>query len=352
MKSKIRFILISVICAFILITYQILSVVYIRHSTDWNSKFIDPIEQKEIKKFLTVYNMSKRNLNKFDCIRTVTIIVNTKICLHNISEDVYVSKSLKVNGIWEPHLTKIFMKLINSRSSIQVIDIGAHIGQFTLLAASLGRTVIAVEPFYENYIRLHKAALLDFLTDQIILVTNAVSDKRGEIKKLIKNDKNIGGKIVSNYYQLLNILNKFLTLKGQGINVNDETDYSTMVNSSLIENNPYYVRTIYLDDIITVLPNDFHEAIIKIDIENYELKAFRRAAKLFDRLKIRAVFMEWRGKRDKDSYLVENVDQFLDFMYSRNFFCTNANGLLRALKRETWRYWPDDIVWMHSSFRI
>ena len=54
-----------------------------------------------------------------------------------------------------------------------------------------------------------------------------------------------------------------------------------------------------MDDIIEVLPADFKNCIMKIDIEGYEGRAFKAASKLFERLNVLAVFMEWAGNSFK-----------------------------------------------------
>lgn len=94
----------------------------------------------------------------------------------------------------------------------------------------MGRDVVCLEPFYENLLRIHKAAKLENLADKIILVKNAVSNKRNEIKKLHQQFGNIGGQ------SLLNHKNEV---------------YSKQNSSS---NDKYLVETILLDDIIPYLP--------------------------------------------------------------------------------------------------
>lgn len=130
----------------------------------------------------------------------------------------------------------------------------------------MGRKCVTVEPFYDSYIRFHKSVLLQNLQDKIILLTNGISDKRGEFKKLVFLPKNIGGQ------ELLD----------------DSTDYSNLKSESYIKNDKYIVETILLDDIIEVLPSDFYDCIMKIDIEGYEYKAFKKASKLFSKLNILA----------------------------------------------------------------
>lgn len=60
------------------------------------------------------------------------------------------------------------------------------------MAAKLGSRVLSIEPFYDNVIRLHKAALKENLTHRITLIQNALFDKRNQIKLLTENNENIG----------------------------------------------------------------------------------------------------------------------------------------------------------------
>jgi hypothetical protein len=71
---------------------------------------------------------------------------------------------------------------------------------------------------------------------------------------------------------------------GQSL-LNDTNDHSSQ---NEILNNTYLVETILMDDIVEVIPSDFHDCIMKIDIEGNENKAFKHASKLFSKLNILA----------------------------------------------------------------
>ncbi len=51
-----------------------------------------------------------------------------------------------------------FIKQLEEVPECNVIDIGANIGLYTLIAAKMDRMVIAVEPIHENLNRIHKAS--------------------------------------------------------------------------------------------------------------------------------------------------------------------------------------------------
>ena len=292
-----------------------------------NKKYFASNEMSEIKNSLNVYDLHKENTNRFDCVKSANMNITTTLCLHDLKRDVFISQNIKSYGSWETQILKNFMKILNSNRNIHVFDIGAHIGQFTLYSAKFGRKVIAVEPFYDNFIRIHKAAQLENLTQNIILVINGISDKRGKLEMLKKNEKNIGG---------------------QGI---DEKFNSSFIETSKLLKNKYILRTIELDDLILILPENVQEAIIKIDIEGNEIKAFKKAKKLFDRVKFHAVFIEWMGKNRPSLFKENEINNFLDFMYKRNFICINPLNFL-VLDRKFWKFWPGDILFIQKKIKL
>jgi FkbM family methyltransferase len=197
-----------------------------------------------------------------------------------------------------------------------------YLGQYTLFAAKLGRNVVSVEPFYDNIIRIHKAARLENLDTKIRLITNALSNSRGDIKLLMKNDENIGG---------------------QGLKKNENIKYT----KSDLATNKYLVETIIFDDIIEYLPKmdnnmAYKKAIMKIDIEGFEPYALANATQLFKLIDIRVIFMEWLNMPNNDR---EYVLKMINFLKSLNYQ-PSANGI--PLDESRWMNWPVDIVWMKN----
>ena len=85
------------------------------------------------------------------------------VCIHDPKFDKHISQQIKENGLWEPTNVRSFLTQLRELNDTDVIDIGANIGVYSLLAAKLGRNVIAVEPLYENLNRMNKAAHLEGL---------------------------------------------------------------------------------------------------------------------------------------------------------------------------------------------
>ena len=202
------------------------------------------------------------------------------------------------------------------------IDIGANIGLYSLFAATLDQSVVAVEPFYDNVIRIHKAACIDGLYKRITLVTNAVSDKRHEVKALTPSTDNIGGQ------SLYNERNKTFS--------KEEMDA-----------NKYLVETILLDDLVEVLPkmpngSEYTRAVLKIDIEGFEPLAFAHARRLFTRLDIPIIFMEW-GNLAKMTDFKDHINNMMSFLVQLNY--TAFSNMYYELDNSKWMSWPWDIQW-------
>lgn len=182
----------------------------------------------------------------------------------------------------------------------------------------MGHNVITVEPFYDNILRIQKAASLENTTSQITLIQNAISNKRNEIKQLEMNSINIGG---------------------QGLLTYEEKKFD---RDQLKQSNKYLVETILFDDIVSYLPKrSTNKAILKIDIEGYEPYAFQYSKNLFRELEIEIILMEWGKFGQKTNHLVREMLNFLFAQKLRPFNLEKGNQLLR----ENCKEWPWDIVW-------
>jgi len=99
---------------------------------------------------------------------------------------------------------------------------------------------------------------------QVVVVKNAVSDVRGTFQMGVPAD-NQGGAYVRR-----------------------EAGEVTCDRHNTCPSN---VTTIVMDDLLEVV--DFRQAVIKIDVEGHECRAFFHADRLFDNINIPYVFMEW-----------------------------------------------------------
>ncbi len=85
-----------------------------------------------------------------------------------------------INEIWADRY--YFKNMIDIKPGDIVIDVGAHIGMFSLLAAFCGaRKVYAYEPEPNNFDMLKKNIHENGYDDVIIPINKAVSDKKGKL---------------------------------------------------------------------------------------------------------------------------------------------------------------------------
>lgn len=69
-----------------------------------------------------------------------------------------VSETIDTLGVWEPTEATLVLSALSASADRLVLDLGAHIGWFTLLALSCGQRVVAVDADSEN-LRLLSASL-------------------------------------------------------------------------------------------------------------------------------------------------------------------------------------------------
>jgi FkbM family methyltransferase len=105
--------------------------------------------------------------------------------------DKAVSYYLSMDGVWEPYETELMKGFFKNNTNF--IDIGAHIGYYSLLGASIvtkGR-VISFEPEKENFRILQKNVAINNFKN-ITLSDHAISDKRDTVDLYLSNEGNTG----------------------------------------------------------------------------------------------------------------------------------------------------------------
>jgi FkbM family methyltransferase len=102
------------------------------------------------------------------------MLVNTK--------DMGITPHLIMDGFWEMHITSLFERVI--QEGFTVIDIGANMGYYTLVAAQrVGKTgrVYAFEPEPNNYDILCKNIAINGFRPIVTACQKALLDKQGEV---------------------------------------------------------------------------------------------------------------------------------------------------------------------------
>jgi len=156
----------------------------------------------------------------------------------------YIDKNdslmLSYYGIYEPKETKLIKNIV--KPTFTVIDIGAHIGYYTLIMARKAKIVYAFEPNPYNFELLKRNIEINRLTN-VRLYNKAVGNLNGKANLFISN------------------LNSGM---------------SRVYNSIYCEKEPLEIDMIRLDDIIDKV--DF----IKMDIEGSELGALNGMKKILE----------------------------------------------------------------------
>ena len=118
---------------------------------------------------------------------------------HKMFLDSKDTLGLSVKGIHEPRVTELVKKEV--KKSDVVLDIGANIGYYTLIAAKLvgeNGKVFAFEPDPTNFAILRKNVELNGYKN-VVLVQKAVSNKTGTLKLYISEDNLADHKIYNSH---------------------------------------------------------------------------------------------------------------------------------------------------------
>lgn len=102
-----------------------------------------------------------------------------------------VQYMLFIDDIYEPNETSLWLKY--SKRASTIIDIGANVGYYSLLAASVNKTatIIGFEPISKTYNRFVENIEINRYKN-ITAVRNAVSNTSGKIRINIGNENNWG----------------------------------------------------------------------------------------------------------------------------------------------------------------
>ena len=272
----------------------------------------------EERTFCEVYNVSRPYTANFECVPTKTS-PSTTVCLYDEWSDMYISHDLKYTGIWEPQVLEDFQSVLSRNPGIGVLDLGANIGYYTMIAAEMGHPVVAVEPFYDSIYRIHRALQIEKLSTQVTVIHNAVSDYRTKATLLTSGDNQGDTRILMEY-------------------------------RSCIGSCPMPVNTILMDDLLEVIK--FNTTIIKMDIQGFECQAMKHSEKLLKQLQVPYIFMEWglmgqhyhsENHTSTEKYRIQEMIRML-FDHDYRPYTLTSDGS-KPLDPLTWHKWPFDIIW-------
>ena len=278
----------------------------------WN-KMCKPKAILSSKPHVNVINQSMETKN-FRCVNLEKLQPTTKICIHDLKDDRWVSGKIAAGGFWEPENVKFFQRVLRSDLDMHAIDIGANIGEYSLAAAHLGRKVLAVEARLLHIHMLQRSLKLNGFHDRVTLVHNAVSDSYTRVE-LGTYEGNQGG-------------TRILKANQTGDKIIGDDVAHNMTS-----------HTILMSDLAMVA--NFTKAIMKIDIEGYEEMALRCSGKLFEKVFIPVIMMEW-SIRKKPSAIIEPM---LHWFQSRGYTAFKLKkDHIEPLDYSKWQKWPSNII--------
>src|SRR5262249_57806096 len=99
------------------------------------------------------------------------------------TRDLSLTPALALRGVWEPNVTRVLLRLL--RPGMRVVEVGANVGYYTVLAAScVGPTgsVIAFEANPSVAERLRRAVVVNGYQSWTQVVEAAVADREGQAR--------------------------------------------------------------------------------------------------------------------------------------------------------------------------
>ncbi|RUS79304.1 hypothetical protein EGW08_012922, partial [Elysia chlorotica] len=156
----------------------------------------------------------------------------------------------------------------------QLVDLGCNTGVYTLLAARLGRPVLAVDALPANLALLQLALRPALFFDLITSLHNAVYSKRIRMFVDITDEPNLGGMDVKEHTIDHQTRNRSLSLSQA-----EDSSHRVLVDA------------VCLDDLVPYVRHDL-SVFLKMDIEGAEAHALRCADHFFSALDVRVVQME------------------------------------------------------------
>ena len=236
----------------------IISVVLLRRFWIWTSK--NEIGSNRSEVYLTVashvnvIDPDSLHLNRnFPCITTKKVLnlFESTLCLHASGDT--VSGDVASSRIWEEtDMTRILRILIRN-PHMDMIDIGANIGGFTMFTAdALGRFTLAVDCYLPNIERIARAVQIQRVQNRVVLVQNAIYFTTGKSLTITTDDPS-GIRLINGTYKP-NTTSQFV------------------------------VQSIRFDDLLPILlQRGVRTALIKIDIETSRVTCVQPVRKSFNR---------------------------------------------------------------------
>lgn len=236
-----------------------------------------PIIFENSEEFKILKHMEEMKLGPITTVDGITMYLN--------SSDGIVSYVLFMNKVWEPFETFLVKSFLKSNSIF--VDIGAHVGYYSLIASSIAKNgkVFSFEPEIENYNILEKNVRVNNFSN-IQLYNHAVSDKNKVVNLYLSKTYNTGD-------------NRLF---------DDDFDGMSGKHKSV------KVKSVSLDNFLN---NHLKADIIKMDIQGSEMLALKGMRKLLRRTEKLVVFTEFWPRGILATR--ESPEEFLNILSEEGF---------------------------------
>ena len=165
-----------------------------------------------------------------------------------VNQDIYISGTVhQGTQPWDPYVWNLFVRILaDAGPDNLVVDVGANLGYFSLMAASMGQRVVSFEPMNRNAAKFQSSILRNHFQDRINLHQNAVSyESSGTVTLDATHHTNQGNGKIEEEAVAVGLLKQKEGIYGQD-----------------------YVETIRLDDVLLLRNNNI--LLMKIDVEGFE----------------------------------------------------------------------------------
>ncbi|XP_064617242.1 uncharacterized protein LOC135481335 [Liolophura sinensis] len=258
-----------------------------------------------------------RSLNSLACVPLrAAATPQVKICIYPPNEDAIISRSLLFNGTWDEDTLEDFKVALTSDSELGLIDIGANLGTYSLVAASMGRPVVAVEANHFTAIRMKRSVEINNFRDRVSIIQAAIMPERGYARMEIPE-----GDIGAAYP---------IAIDKDIITDKDRHDH-------------LIIKTMRLEDIVPYVK--FKSAILKMDIGGEEYGVLHLADRLFDVRQIKYVFMVFSPNKGEQLGRSRGVR----FLQERGYIpkiSTRHSQMFMGLENDSW---PSHLVWIKEN---
>ncbi len=223
---------------------------------------------------LASYEFEQKRLNQ------QRVLVNVdKFKIYAMKSDAEVGRGIIQSKIYEPHVTNILTEVLNPGNVF--LDLGANIGYYSLLAASIVQAsgkVISFEPNIQN-LQLFYASILENKLKNIVVYPFAASDHA-----------------------------RIMKLTSFGSNGFLEEPQSSLMNAQ-------FLQSIRVDEL---LQNEESIDVVKMDIEGYEPLALKGMGQIIKKHKpmILTEFSPWHVKHRTQTEPQEYLKQLTGYGYN------------------------------------